>query len=95
MIEAGLRRDNGGDVCRTVGGTARLLQLRYSAQSTGYVPTREAEAQLPTLIVKDPDSAVDPAVASATRAAPVAPVISWPAGVRPERLPLNLDLPNN
>jgi hypothetical protein len=94
VIEAGLRRDNGGDACRTIGGTARSLRLRYSAHSTGYVPTQEAEAQLAKLIAKDPDFAVDPAVAGAMLAGSAA-TTSWPAGLRPERRPLDLDLPNN
>lgn len=95
VVEAGLRRDNAGFACLTVGGSARLLRLRYDARDAGYVPTAQAEGLLPKLLPKsDPDFAVTPSVAAAMLPS-AAPVTSWPAGLRPQRRSLELDLPSN
>jgi len=74
LLQVGLSREQTLDSCRTIGGTARSLAVRYTARDSGYVPTPEAETQLFKLIQ------------TGTTA-------TSPDGLRPERRPLNFELP--
>lgn len=91
VLEVGLTREQTDDSCRTTGGKARPLAVRYAAGDTGYAPTAEAETQLFKLIQIDPDFAVDPAVAGTMRQ-PAARA-TLPDDLRPERGPLVYEIP--
>jgi hypothetical protein len=63
-----VRRDNDGQGCVDVGGTQQRAELVYVEASGGYAPTPATEQRLRKLKPRDPEHALDPAVAAATGA---------------------------